>query len=44
MGVIVDLIDEVISNIENESVIRRVGEKVVKMMKSFPLFSDVDQN
>ena len=39
MGIIVDLIDEVISNIENEAVITRVGEKVVKMMKSFPLFS-----
>jgi glycine hydroxymethyltransferase len=39
MGVIVDLIDEVISNIQNETVINRVGEKVVNMMKSFPLFS-----
>jgi glycine hydroxymethyltransferase len=39
MGVIVELIDEVISNIENESVIKNVGEKVVSMMKSFPLFS-----
>src|ERR1035437_5081652 len=39
MGIIVDLIDEVISNSENEAVIARVGEKVVKMMKSFPLFS-----
>jgi glycine hydroxymethyltransferase len=39
MGVIVDLIDEVISNIENEDVIRKVGDKVVGMMKSFPLFA-----
>ena len=39
MGVIVGLIDEVISNIENEAVIRRVGEEVVNMMKPFPLFS-----
>jgi glycine hydroxymethyltransferase len=39
MGLIVDLIDEVISNIENEAVIARVGEKVIKLMKSFPLFS-----
>ena len=39
MGVIVDLIDEVISNIENEAVIKRVEEKVVNMMKSYPLFS-----
>jgi glycine hydroxymethyltransferase len=39
MIVIVDLIDEVISNIENVSVIGMVGEKVVKLMESFPLFS-----
>lgn len=39
MGDIVNMIDEVISNIDNESVIKNVGEKVVKMMKSFPLFS-----
>jgi glycine hydroxymethyltransferase len=39
MGDIVELIDTVISNIENESVIHSTGEKVVKMMKSFPLFS-----
>jgi glycine hydroxymethyltransferase len=39
MGIIVDLIDEVISDIENESVIANVGEKVVSMMKSFPLFA-----
>lgn len=39
MGTVVELIDEVISNIENETVIRMVGEKVIKMMKSYPLFS-----
>lgn len=39
MGVIVDLIDEVISSIEDEKIITGVGERVVKMMKSFPLFS-----
>jgi glycine hydroxymethyltransferase len=39
MGDIVDMIDEVISNIDNESVIAKTGEKVVKMMTSFPLFS-----
>ena len=39
MGDIVDLIDSVISNIENEAVIKATGEKVIKMMKSFPLFS-----
>lgn len=39
MGVIVDMIDEVISNIENQTVIASVGERVVKMMASLPLFS-----
>jgi glycine hydroxymethyltransferase len=39
MGTIVNLIDEVISNIENEAVIKKVGEKVVGMMKNLPLFS-----
>ncbi len=39
MGLIVELIDEVISGIENESVIIKVGEKVKSLMKSFPLFS-----
>ena len=39
MPEIVDLIDEVISNIDNEIVIAGVGDKVLKMMKSFPLFS-----
>jgi glycine hydroxymethyltransferase len=40
MGVIVDLIDEVLSNIDNESVIAGVGVKVIKMMKDYPLFSE----
>jgi glycine hydroxymethyltransferase len=39
MGVIVDLIDEIISDLENEELIARVGEKVIQMMKPFPLFS-----
>ncbi len=39
MGTIVDLIDEVISNIDDEAVIKRVGVKVIDMMKSYPLFS-----
>jgi glycine hydroxymethyltransferase len=39
MGTIVDLIDEVISNTENEKVISGVGEKVRELMKSFPLFT-----
>jgi glycine hydroxymethyltransferase len=40
MGVIVDLIDEVLSNIDNESVVAGAGGKVVKMMKDYPLFSE----
>ncbi|MDF1558830.1 MAG: serine hydroxymethyltransferase [Bacteroidales bacterium] len=39
MDRIVSLIDEVITGIENESVIASVAEKVVKMMKDYPLFS-----
>jgi glycine hydroxymethyltransferase len=39
MGEIVNLIDEVISNIDNQAVISNIGDKVTKMMKSFPLFS-----
>jgi glycine hydroxymethyltransferase len=37
---IVDLIDEVISNIDNETVIGHVGERVAKMMKDLPLFAE----
>jgi glycine hydroxymethyltransferase len=39
MGIIAGLIDEVISNIENEGVIKKVGEKVISFMKPFPLFA-----
>ncbi|MCX6250613.1 MAG: serine hydroxymethyltransferase [Bacteroidetes bacterium] len=39
MPVIVELIDEVISNIENENKIAMVGKKVNEMMKEFPLFA-----
>ncbi len=39
MDIIVDFIDEVISDIENEKVIKRVGDKVMDMMKPYPLFS-----
>jgi glycine hydroxymethyltransferase len=39
MEIIVDMIDNVISNIENEEVIKKVGKKVIEMMKPFPLFS-----
>lgn len=36
--VVVELIDEVISNIDNESVIKGVREKVNELMGQFPLF------
>ena len=39
MEMVVRLIDEVLINIENEQVIAAVGEKVVKMMKDYPLFA-----
>jgi glycine hydroxymethyltransferase len=39
MGTVVSLFDEVLVNIDNESVIASVGEKVVRMMKDYPLFS-----
>jgi glycine hydroxymethyltransferase len=40
MPPIVDLIDEVISNIEDESVIEKVKKQVYEMMKDFPLFAN----
>ncbi len=42
MGIIVDLIDEVISDIENEAVIKRVGDKVIDMMKVISSVFNVD--
>ncbi len=39
MPVIVDLIDEVISDIENETKIEKVAAKVNKLMAEFPLFA-----
>jgi glycine hydroxymethyltransferase len=39
MPLIVDLIDEFISNIDNESVIASVRERVNKLMNDFPLFA-----
>ncbi len=36
---IVQLIDDVISNIDNEKMIKAVSEKVHRMMKDFPLFA-----
>lgn len=39
MGSIVELIDEVIRNVDDESVIAKVGEEVKRMMAPYPLFS-----
>ena len=39
MSIIVDLVDEVISNITNEEVIAKVRDKVNELMKPFPLFA-----
>jgi glycine hydroxymethyltransferase len=39
MPVIVQLIDDVISNIENEKMIKAVGGKVHQIMKDYPLFA-----
>ncbi len=39
MAPIVDMIDEVISNIENEEIISDVKNRVNEMMKAFPLFA-----
>ncbi|GET23487.1 serine hydroxymethyltransferase [Prolixibacter denitrificans] len=39
MPLIVDLIDEVISNIDDEATITRVRGKVNEMMKNFPIFA-----
>jgi len=39
MPEIVQLIDDVISNIENEKTLKRVGEKVHALMKDYPLFA-----
>ena len=39
MPVIVELIDDVISNIEDEKKLKSIGEKVHVMMKDFPLFA-----
>lgn len=39
MDTIADLIDRVVTNIDNESVITEVGNEVVKMMQDRPLFT-----
>lgn len=38
MYLIVELIDEVLINIDNETIVKTVGERVKKMMKDLPLF------
>jgi len=40
MGTIVELIDDVLSNADNEDSIRKIGGKVTQMMKGLPLFSE----
>ncbi|MFC2100632.1 serine hydroxymethyltransferase [Bacteroidota bacterium] len=40
MQLIVDMIDEVISDFENEKVIEKVRKKVNEMMREFPLFAE----
>jgi glycine hydroxymethyltransferase len=39
MPVVVQLIDDVISNIEDEKMLKAVGEEVHRLMKDFPLFA-----
>lgn len=39
MPEIVELIDHVISNIDDDKIISAAGEKVHQMMKDFPLFA-----
>jgi len=39
MEKIVDLIDEVINNFEDEKVIKKVGKKVIKMMKDYTIYA-----
>ena len=39
MPLIVDLLDEVISNIENEATLESVGNRVKNLMRDFPLFA-----
>lgn len=38
MSKIVDLIDEVILNYNDETVLEKIGEKVVEMMKKYPIY------
>ena len=43
MQVIVDLIDRVITNIDDETVINEVKESVKTFMKQFPLYPELNQ-
>ena len=43
MQVIVDLIDRVITNIDDETVINEVKESVKTLMKQFPLYPELNQ-
>lgn len=39
MSIVVELLDDVMSNIDDESMIASVGKKVIAMMKDYPLFN-----
>jgi glycine hydroxymethyltransferase len=41
MGKVVDLIDEVLMNIDNETTINRVAQNVHKLMADFPLYPEL---
>ncbi len=41
MSKIVDLIDEVILNYNDEMVLEKIGEKVVEMMKNYPIYPEI---
>jgi glycine hydroxymethyltransferase len=41
MGKVVDLIDEVLMNIDNETTINRVAQDVHKLMADFPLYPEL---
>jgi glycine hydroxymethyltransferase len=39
MGEIVELIDTVLSHVENDAIIQSVAQKVNELMKDYPLFA-----
>ncbi len=41
MSKIVDLIDEVVLNYNDEIVLEKIGEKVVEMMKNYPIYPEI---